>query len=621
MSANPSLPRLFGPYVLTRELSRDPLGEVYRAGSSAGKSLKPFLLIRTFSGTAIDRGALLPAMETAVEYLEEVKGPAVAKGQVLGVVDDVPFAGVEYMAGRTLDAVVGGPEPAPLPIEHALLIAEKILVSLEAAKPFTKGTGAPHGFLIPGFICVSNDGDVRVYGGGLGKGLLPCLKNAAARAAFHAYIAPEVAAGAQPSMAGDIYSTAAILLECLTGKRPAPANVDQLANATLSLNGNPLPDDIKALLARGLASDLTRRASDVSAYKKELGKLLYGGPYAPSTFNLAFFMHHQFEKAIERERKELATEELIDTRPLQAAEDAAAAPPPPAPEPRDITVPKFGLRENTSVDRTLGGTPVGKKPGLAGIPIPAVVAVVVVLGGLGIFLAMRGGKPAPPPVLPTPAPVVQPTVAPTKPPPTPFIAGKDDPDFQKAVMEQLQAEEKKMRDQMAKKQETEDKKRQVELGKAADEARKAKEAEDAARAARERADAEEATRLAREAAEARQREEAARAAAAAAIPKVREGELLEISAVDSPPQTTKIVKPEPTGMALRQHVSGTVLLKVLVDEKGRAESVEVLRDTVPKVGLGEACKKAVSQWQWTPATKDGKKVKTWIVVPIPFQKL
>src|SRR5262245_38556782 len=112
MSANSPLPRLFGPYVLTRELSRDPLGEVYRAGSAAGKGLKPFLLIRTFSGAATDRAALLPAMETAVEHLEEVKGPAVAKGQVLGVVDDVPFAGVEYMAGRTLDAVVGGAEPA-----------------------------------------------------------------------------------------------------------------------------------------------------------------------------------------------------------------------------------------------------------------------------------------------------------------------------------------------------------------------------------------------------------------------------------------------------------------------------------------------------------------------------
>jgi serine/threonine protein kinase len=369
MSASAPLPRLFGPYLLTRELGRDPLGEVYRAGTTAGKSLKPFLLIRTFGGESIDSGALLPAMETAVEYLDEVKGQAVAKGAVLGIVDETPFAGIDYMPGRTLDSLLAGGEQGPvaLPVEHALLIAEKLLISLEAARAFAKSTGAPHGFLSPSFIAVSNDGDIRVFGGGLGPGLLPSLKHPRARTVFGPYIAPEVAASGKPSPAGDIYSTAAILLETLTGKQPpATGAVDQLANAVLALNGNPVPEDIKALLARGLAADPAKRQGDVVAYKKELGKLLYGGPYAPSTFNLAFFMHQQFEKSIEKERKELAHEEQIDPKPILAAEEEAAraaARPAPAPKapPADVTLPKFGLREGTAagVDRTLGGTPIG----------------------------------------------------------------------------------------------------------------------------------------------------------------------------------------------------------------------------------------------------------------------
>ena len=138
------------------------------------------------------------------------------------------------------------------------------------------------------------------------------------------------------------------------------------------------------------------------------------------------------------------------------------------------------------------------------------------------------------------------------------------------------------------------------------------------RVASDRADKEEAERLAKEAADARAREDAARKAAEAAVPKVKEGDLVDVGQVTRPPQATKVVKPEATSLARSRRVSGTVLVRVLVDENGRAAQAEIYRDTTPKVGLGEASVAAVKQWQWTPATKDGVKVKTWIVVPLPF---
>jgi TonB family protein len=629
MCADTALPRIFGPYVLTRTLSSDPLGQTYRAGTAAGKGMRPTLLIRVFDGEAVDRTALLPAMESAVEFIEEVKGPAVAKGMVLGVVDDIPFAGMEYLPGRTLDKLLkgAGQGPVPIPIEHALLVTEKILMALETAKPLTKGTGAPHGFLVPAFVMVSNDGDTRVFGGGLGPGLVSSLKDPRARAAFGAYLAPEVLEGGTVSMASDIYSTTAILLEALTGKAPSEG-ADTLSGAVLSLNGNPVPEDVKKLLVRGLAHDPAGRFPDATAFKKEIGKLMYGGPYAPSTFNLAFFMHHQFEKAIERERKELLSEELLDVKALFAAEEeaqrAAAAPvaaPKPAAPPREITVPRFGMSQDTSTERAIGEIPMTTKSGLAGIPIPAVAAVVLVLGGAGAWLALRSpGRSAAPAAVPTP--VVMPSAVPTAAPvPTPAMVGKEDPAFQAALQIKLQEEEKKTLERMGKEQDTAAKKRQAELDKAADESRKAKEAEDAAQAAMSRADQDEAARLAKEASEARQREEAARQAADAALPKTKEGDLVDVSQVDTPPSAKKVVKPEPTALSLQRHISGTVMMRVLVDENGRAEKIETLRDTSPRVGLAEACKSALSRWEWSPAVKDGKRVKTWIVVPIPFKML
>lgn len=621
MSSSGPVPRMFGPFVLTRHLETDPLGSLYRAGTATGAQLAPFLLMRVFDGAGINQAALVPAMEEASEYLEVVRGPAVAKGAVLGIVDDVPFAGIEYVPGRTLDRLFSGEGqgPIPLPVEHALLIAEKLLVALEAGKPFEKKMGAPHGFLTPGFVTISNDGDVRVFGAGLGSGLLPSLKSTPIRSAFAPYIAPEVLASGKPTVAGDIYSAAAILFHALTGKPPAPGSgADSLSGAVLAIDGSPMPDDLGKLAARGLAKDPAQREQDVVAYRKTLGKLLYGGPYAPSTFNLAFFMHQKFEKAIERERVELGQEETIDPKPLAAAEEKkdkdARLKAQAARAAASIPVPSFGGATSPGTT-TLGGTPAAKKGGLGGIPVPVVAGgAIVVLGLAGWLLFGRGPKqpPAPPP---TPVPVATPTPMPA---PTPVIVGKEDPEFQAALQAKLQEEMKKVQDQISKEQAAAAKRRAEEQAALEAAAAKAREAEEAVRAARERSDTAEAERLAKEAQEARAREESARKAAEAAVPKVKAGDLVEISQVSQPPRATKVVKPEPTAMGRQRKVSGTVLVRVLVDEHGRAEQIEVYRDTTPKVGYGEASVAAVKKWEWSPAVKDGVPVKTWYIVPLPF---
>jgi TonB family protein len=330
-------------------------------------------------------------------------------------------------------------------------------------------------------------------------------------------------------------------------------------------------------------------------------------------------MHQRFEKAIDKERKELAQEEAIDPKPLAAAEErkdkeardrvlaarAAAA----------VPVPGFGGGTSPGTT-TMGGTPVPKKSGLGGIPVPVVAGgAVAVLAVAGWLLFGRGGATRPEAPPQTPVAVATPTPAPA---PTPMIVGKEDPAFQAALQAKLQEEMKKVEEQIAREQTAAAKKRAEEQAKVEEAAQRTREAEEAARSARDRADKEEAERLAKEADEARALEEAARKAAEAAVPKTKEGELVDIGMVSRPPQATKVVKPEATALARQRKVSGTVLVRVLVDENGRAAQAEVYRDTTPKVGLGEASVSAVKQWEWTPATKDGVKVKTWIVVPMPF---
>ncbi len=604
MSATAPSPRPFGPYVLTRALGSDALGEVWRAGTAGAARLRPFLLVRTFAAISIDRPALLAAMETAVHLVDDVQGPAVARGTVMGAIDDTPFVGISYVEGRTLDHLLAvrllG---TPLPVEHGLLIAERLLAALESGTPVERFTGAAHGFLVPAFVCISNEGEAKVFGHGLGAGLLPALRHPRARQTFAPYVAPEVLAAGKPSTSGDLYSVGAILFEALTGRPPSPGvALESVESANLAVDGTPVPENLRRLLRRVLHPDPRVRDGNVPAFRRDLSALLYGGPYAPSTFNLAFFLQKCFDKAIQREKLELAAEEEIDRRTL--AIPPARPPDRPRSAPQPVPV------------RSVSGQM--SKKALSGAPLWAVAggAVLLLLGGA--FFALRKAAPAPAPP-PTPAPRSTPAPPTPVPTPAPVVVGKEDPLFQAAVEKKLQEEVKKREVKSAREQETATKKRMAEIDKSSEEAGKSKDSEETARASRDKADREEATRLAREAIARRKSEAQQVEAAAAAAAAVKDGDLVEVDLADTPPVSVRQVSPQATRIAIQRRVTGTVLLRVLVDENGAPAKVEILRDTSPKVGLGDSSKAALEQWRWKPAIKDGHRVKTWIVVQVPFK--
>jgi protein TonB len=98
---------------------------------------------------------------------------------------------------------------------------------------------------------------------------------------------------------------------------------------------------------------------------------------------------------------------------------------------------------------------------------------------------------------------------------------------------------------------------------------------------------------------------------------IREGALIALEDADSPPRITKIVKPSYPPFALQAHIGGIVVLRVLVSEQGTPLQIEVTRRV--GAGLTEAAVEAVRRWVFEPARKDGLPVRTWMVIPIPFE--
>ncbi len=306
----------------------------------------------------------------------------------------------------------------------------------------------------------------------------------------------------------------AILYEALTGRAPQPGvALESVESTNLAVDGTPVPEDIRRLLRRALHPDPRMRDHQVSSFRKDLSALVYGGPYAPSTFNLAFFLQKNFDKAIQRERLEMAAEEEIDPGTLALPPAPAVEPlPPPAVEgsgsrrlesstgSRRLESTGSRRLESSTGSRRLPAPPLrppertprtapipvravagpARKRQLGGAPPWAVAVGAVLLLSAGAFFALRPSAKPPVPV-PTPAPA--PTLAPPTPLPTPapVVVGKEDPLFAAAVEKKVQEELKKLEAKAAHDQEAAAKKRRAEIDKTSEEAGKSKDSEETAR--------------------------------------------------------------------------------------------------------------------------------------------
>jgi protein TonB len=76
--------------------------------------------------------------------------------------------------------------------------------------------------------------------------------------------------------------------------------------------------------------------------------------------------------------------------------------------------------------------------------------------------------------------------------------------------------------------------------------------------------------------------------------------------------------PEYPRLARRRGYQGTVVLEVLVDQKGRVGDLKVFQSSGHTV-LDKAAMTSVKEWLFEPAIRGNERVETWVKVPIRFQ--
>jgi len=614
----------FGNFLLLKQRSQDGLGTLWRAGEMERAGFKRIVWLRRFDNPSLERAPLAAEAPHVNQVVPGFRATNVVRNSVCGAEGRTFYLAWDHQPAQPLDQVLARviEEQFPVPIDNALLIAEKLAAALTAALAVQyRGEPMVHGFLLPHFVLVGNDGEAGVAGLGLGRALLANLDRTGVRDLAGPYLAPEVLATKTASPAGDVYSLGAILFHLLCGEAlPADpaARAAALARPELALAEGAVPADILQVLRRALEEAPVQRFASAADFKRELEKLLYGGAYSPTTFNLALFMDRLYRNQIEEEDREVQREKTIDIAPF-------------------LRPPREG--------------PSAAEPVVEARRAPSRVPLYAALGAVAVLLAVVGylllGRRSEVQVM--------------------------DADAQRQLVQQLVQEEvarkeaellgelQKERDRLAEAE------RQLEESRKAAGGGRQRPSSEAQRQLEQQQRAVESLRQQQSQTQAelgslrQQRSEPAAptapgpaAAVAAAVPVTppviptlaigetpspalpttvaptpvptaaaaavpRENELVDFTEVDTPPQAVFEVKPSlrVTSGQLRGVTTGAqpVILSALVNARGEVEDVRVLRGyPVPRLGIDEACVAAVRLYRFRPATKGGVKVKTWTTV-------
>lgn len=292
-----------GKYLLLQEESKNIVRTSYRAGEIEGGKLINHYRLELFNPKLAENTQFVEKLASQSAVASKVQHPNIAQKITLIHEDGQLAALFEYVEGTTLQQVMdrSRAEGFPFSIDHALLVASKLVTGLAAAK----SKGVQHGLINPSFVFITNEGEVKISGFSVSSPLRAALgAHPDVAEAFKDYLPEGRLAGDGSPDRFDIFASGVILFEMLTGESFYAKGRDvavrqRIDDAVAAADMEKIPASIAKILESAIDPESDGAYHDIGQMVTEMDNLIFSGEYSPTTFNLAFFMHSAFRQEIE----------------------------------------------------------------------------------------------------------------------------------------------------------------------------------------------------------------------------------------------------------------------------------------------------------------------------------
>ncbi len=276
----------FAHYQVLEKIGEGGMGAVYKAQDTRlGRLVALKILVREDGGNTEQNAMRARRFTQEAKSASALNHPNIITIYDAGCEQGIDYIAMEYVAGHTLDALIGR---HGMRISEALRYVRQMADALAAAH----AAGILHRDLKPANVMVNDAGLVKVLDFGLAKQALSSetADEAQTRSlgtgdgiilGTIGYMSPEQAEGKKLDFRSDIFSFGAVLYEMVTGRRPF-AGGSQAATLAAILQSEPkpaaalredLPPDLDKLIARCLRKDPARRVQTMADLKVALEDL------------------------------------------------------------------------------------------------------------------------------------------------------------------------------------------------------------------------------------------------------------------------------------------------------------------------------------------------------------
>jgi eukaryotic-like serine/threonine-protein kinase len=274
----------FGPYRIGERIGAGGMGEVYRASDSRlGRDVALKLLPAGMTGDPERRARFLQEAQSA----SRLNHPNIVTVYDIGESDGRVYIAMEYVAGRTLDALI--PRDG-LPLAAVL----KYAIPIAGAVARAHAAGIVHRDLKPGNIMLTPEGVIKVLDFGLAKIVdAPPESEDTTRISAPetqsgsllgtpAFMSPEQAEGNPVDARSDVFSFGSVLYQMIAGKLAFQA-ASMIATMAAVLHKDPpplsegVPLELRNIVARCLRKDPERRFQSMADVRVALVEVQEAG--------------------------------------------------------------------------------------------------------------------------------------------------------------------------------------------------------------------------------------------------------------------------------------------------------------------------------------------------------